>query len=124
MESGIRKYGPGKFQNYIDQYVYALSCEGFVDEEVGSIQENGEWYGMIRGSIREDVIKRALKDHTPHDLTKEELDLIDTVGIIVSEDSDGFFWVTYYDDSKVMEHNWESIKGAIEDFYVDEEEEE
>ena len=46
-EDEIRSYGPGKFSTILDSYVYSVSLDGGCDEEEGSVDECGAWYGIM-----------------------------------------------------------------------------
>lgn len=45
-ETGIRSYGPGKFDTILDAYVYDVSLNG-ADDECGESDSFG-WFGMMK----------------------------------------------------------------------------
>ena len=103
--TGIRPYGPGKFTTLLDQYVYSVSLDGGADEEES--YGNGEgWYGLMRNG------RTIFRDHDPmlETLTPEEQELLTgSAGVILSEDSQGFVYVSYYDDAETLEAKWAEI---------------
>jgi hypothetical protein len=88
--------GPGKFEGCynadLTEALYDTVMDGFVDEEIGSVQEQG-WYGLIR-----DVQQYHIK-----------IDGKEIVGAIVAEDSNGFFEATTYYDKNSLMKDWENI---------------
>lgn len=103
MDNGIRNYGPGKFDTMLDAYVYKLSLHG-CDDECGESDTTG-WHGILRGiqvdgafcdvgasaDVNEDE-KQFLREHS--------------AGAIVSEDSQGFVTVEYFDNEDKREKAW------------------
>lgn len=107
-EQGIRPYGPGKFDTIVDSYVYDLSLNG-CDEETGEAETTG-WYGRINGPF-----KLSEEPFDQVDLTWEEKHLISTTaGCIISEDSQGFVSVEYFDSAAELEGAWCAIEGFVE----------
>lgn len=105
----LRRYPhPGKFEGglVIDELAYAATMDG-CDGELGDVSEHGEWYGLVYGPI------------DPHeacgiDLTDDERAyLLSTAGCIVSEDSQGFVGVDWYDTKDKLEAVW---LGMCEEF--------
>ena len=121
----IRSYGPGKFSTKLDSYVYQASLDG-VDDEIGSVEELG-WYGVIWGLGKEganDVDEIAQKEHG-EPLTKDEFDLLaSAAAMIISEDSQGFVNVQYFDTRGEGDEAWEAIQKEYEEYYEGEPEEE
>lgn len=109
-DEGIRPYGPGKFNNYADKYVYDVTLQSGPDEEV----ETGYgWYGLMRdgGTI--------FLDHDPmlDKVTTAERALItDTQGVIVHESTDGFVRVEYYDSPQELNDAWAQIEQEAADW--------
>ena len=100
MPTGIRPYGPGKFNTILDAYVYEVSREGRTEEDC---RMDDSWCGIMRGGLS------IFKDHDPtcDELTDEEYQqLLRCAGIIMTENSDGFVHVAYYDDQKSLETVW------------------
>ena len=109
----IRPYGPGKFATIVDSYVYDASLDG-CDEETGSVDEVGAWYGLLRGPI----------DVTADDLTLAERAYLSAAkgGAIVSEDSQGFVDVVCYETAEALNAAWATIEAEIAEVYGDESE--
>lgn len=106
-ENGIRRYGPGKFNTILDSYVHQMLLDG-CDEEVGSVDETGRWYGLMRGPFEYSAMDLIT-------LNKQESSfLLDSTGVIVSEDSQGFVDVDYFDPTEDIESVWDDIVAAHE----------
>jgi len=104
----IRPYGPGKFSTILDSYVYSVSLDGGCDEEQGSVDEFGEWYGLMRNG------RTIFRDHDPMLDTlnsAEQEHLTSSAGVILREDSQGFVYVTYYGTDESLEAAWSAIVG-------------
>lgn len=102
-ETGIRPYGPGKFSTMLDAYVYDVSLDSGTDEECGDSSWAGRWYGLMRGG--RSIFKNG--DPACEELTEEERNLLfDSAGVIVSESSDGFVDVDYYDTDTELDAAW------------------
>lgn len=100
----IRPYGPGKFNTILDSYVYSMSLDG-TDEELGESDSFG-WYGMLTGPI---TPRNAMMPK----LNSAELTLLATcAGIILSENSQGFVTVEYYDDLETFNKEWTGLEKA------------
>lgn len=102
----LRPYGPGKFSTVLDSYVYSVTLEGGCDDEIGSVDENGVWYGLMRNG------HTIFKDHDPllEPLNSCEQDqLTSSAGVIVREDSQGFVGVDYYDTDEELTTAWTKI---------------
>ena len=115
METGIRRYGSGKFDTMLDAAVYEASLYG-PDEEIGEADGFG-WHGLMRAPLLD------IRDQ--EDLTHEELEfLVDQVGVIVSEDSQGFVTVEYYETTYDLDQAWAELEEAEEGWSNDTEAEE
>jgi hypothetical protein len=98
--AGIRPYGPGKFNTMLDAYVYEASRDVGTEEDC---RMGDSWCGIMREGMS------IFKDHEPtcDELTDEEYQrLLGCAGIIMSESSNGFVHVAYYDDPKSLEAVW------------------
>ena len=115
METGFRPYGPGKFDTMLDAAVYDASLNG-LDEEMGEADGFG-WYGLMRAPLLDIREQDAL---TP----EEEEFLVEQVGAIVSEDSQGFVTVTYYETTYDLDQAWAEVADAYEEWSNDAEAEE
>ena len=85
-----------KFDSRADELVYAITFDGSC-ESTGDVNENGRWYGLIEFDDTDDEIIAAIA---------AEYDLIEPAGAIVSEDSQGFVKVGYYDDGIELRKEW------------------
>ena len=116
----IRPYGPGKFDTIVDSHVYALSLAG-CDDECGSVQENGVWYGLFKGPFKLDGSFVDLVPEARRGLTRAERKLLTTcAGCILAEDTQGFVTVEYFDSAFKLARAWEACE---RDTQVDEESE-
>jgi hypothetical protein len=102
----IRPYGPGKFSTILDSYVYSVSLDGGTDEEKGSSDMGDGWHRIMRngGTI--------FRDHDPllESLNPAEQEkLTGCAGVIITENSQGFVYVDYYDTSESLESAWSAI---------------
>lgn len=108
----LRKAAVGKFEGglYIDQYVYEASLEG-CDDEIGDVQEQGIWYGKIyRGTTTiYSMVQEQMKDDDEKLTSEEQEFLADVIGIIISEDDQGFISVDYYESDKKLKTDWDKI---------------
>jgi hypothetical protein len=108
-ETGIRPYGPGKFSTIVDAYVYDVLLDGGCDDECGE-SEAGGWFGLMRHG------HSIFRDHDPmlETLTEAEAELIKgCAGVIVSEDSQGFVSVEYFDTTEALEAEWARIQAEV-----------
>ena len=104
--TGIRPYGPGKFNTMLDAYVYQVSLDGGCDEEE-SLGDGQGWYGIMRNG------RTIFRDHDPmlETLNTDEQELLtSSAGVILSEDSQGFVYVSYYEDKDKLERKWAEIQ--------------
>jgi hypothetical protein len=106
----IRPYGPGKFSTILDSYVYDVSLNGMTDDECGSVDENGEWFGLMKNGLS------IFKDHDPllETLNESEQEkLTSCAGVILREDSSGFVTVDYFDTIQERDEEWKAISDRI-----------
>ncbi len=107
----LRPYShPGKFEGglAIDSVTYDYSLDG-CDAQEGSVTEDGEWYGLLRGSIVPSA--EQVKDE---ELTADELAYLTNIaGAIIREGSQGFVDVEYYDTVEALEAEWAKIELAF-----------
>jgi len=102
----IRPYGPGKFNTILDSYVYQVSLDGGCDSETGSVDGMG-WYGLMRHG------RTIFRDHDPllETLNEEEKEeLTSCAGVILSEDSNGFVYVKYFDSTQELDKAWAELE--------------
>lgn len=106
----LRPAPPGKFEGgyVIDESVYELMLDG-PDEEVGDVFGKGMWYSLLE----------SLDGLDTSDFTEDEKEFIaEQVGAIISEDSQGFVTVEYFDSHKELEKAWREILAWYEEEYV------
>lgn len=109
-ESGIRPYGPGKFDTILDSYIYDLSLDGS-DSECGSVDEHGVCYSLLNGPS-----SSWFKDGDPfqEELTEDERAFLDEqAGAILWENSDGFVSIDYYTDDAELAEAWRACEYEI-----------
>ena len=109
MTDQIRPYGPGKFSTILDSYVYSVSLDGGADEECGSV-DGGTWYGLMRNG------RTIFRDHDPllESLNEAEQEqLTASAGVIVSEDSQGFVSVEYFETEKDLDAAWAEVEAEV-----------
>jgi hypothetical protein len=102
---------PGKFWSTLDRYVYQVSLDGGPDESVGSVSENGIWYGLMREG------HTIFRNHDPclETLTQEEGDFLRSVaGAIIQEDEYGFVTVDFFDHKRDLDRKWNQILNTFE----------
>jgi hypothetical protein len=106
---------PGKFEGglMIDEVVYDLSMDG-ADDECGSVDEHGRWYGLVRAPI-------SLSEDEAPDLTGFERDYLRSLGggAILTENSQGFVNVEYYETTEAIEQAWQSCQNDFSDSDID-----
>lgn len=110
MKKEIRSYGPGKFSTILDSYVYSVSLDGGCDLEVGSVDENGYWCGLMRHG------RTIFRDHDPflEALNEAEQEqLTSSAGVILTEDTQGFVYVEYFDTMDKLDAKWKSIEADM-----------
>lgn len=106
--SEIRSYAPGtKFSTVLDEYVWNVSLEGGCDAEIGSVTENGHWYGLMRDG------HSIFRDHDPfceplNEAEREQLK--NSAGVILTEDSYGFVRIEYFDEEAALNAAWSEIE--------------
>jgi hypothetical protein len=102
----IRPYGPGKFSTILDSYVFQVSLDGGCDAEAGDANTTG-WHGLMRHG------RTIFKDHDPflESLNEDEQEkLTSSAGVILSEDSNGFVYVQYFDSESELDATWAKIE--------------
>jgi len=121
-ETGIRSYGPGKFDTILDSYAYGVTLEG-ADEEAALGEGNG-WYRLLQpDKTTRDRIHQAAH-YEEDDLTEEESDLLeDSVAVIFFERSDGIVESDWFDDMGKAKKAWDQIEADIEEDLDDDEDE-
>lgn len=129
-ETGWRSYGPGKYDSIVDSYVHALSMEGWGDEEIGDVQDFGN-YVIIASDpesssvsspgflLDRDAVPRIAREEKD-ELTREEIrELEGVIGVIIHEDDQGFVGITYFEFRNKLWKAWEQIKVDADEFYAE-----
>lgn len=115
----IREYGPGKFQTFVDAYLYSWSLDG-TDDQVGESDSTG-WYGLLQGPF---AYKFDESDYLP-ELNSDEVAYIEHLaGVILFENSQGFVYVTAYESDSELESSWAKVSAEIEALYDQDDESE
>lgn len=98
-----------RFDNDLDQYVYGLSLDGWCEFETGTVDDVG-WNGTFSGepgflAQPDDRDYRALDD-------EDKEFIASVVGVIVSQDSQGFVSIEYYDETErdKLSADWQAIE--------------
>lgn len=125
----LRRYPhPGKYAGglLIDELVNDMTLDG-ADEETGYADTTG-WYGLLRGPIHMEeckgcswshVVGVVVSDcqnvaHRYHLHSDEELFLSAIAGAIVTEDSQGFVSVEYFETATALNEAWADIVRAVD----------
>jgi hypothetical protein len=124
----FRKYGPGKFNVLIDEYLYEVVLDTSWLEDECSYGEGDGWWGLIvndADNLLNEVAR--LSKEAGEDLTDEEREYLSPnkyVGYIISEDSQGFVDVNAYSDKETLMSKWEGLKEEVEGQQEEEDESE
>lgn len=90
----------GKFSSEADELVYQITLDGGCDQEVGDVQFGG-WYGSVWFAPSDIPFLLALG--------------VDSGYAIAHEDSQGFWYVDYYQHHGEWEDAWAKIVAAEEE---------
>jgi hypothetical protein len=113
--AGIEYRGnPGKFDNDLDHAMYLLALDG-ADAECGDSSVY-RWYGLMTGVTRDDT--GTLSPTARQIMRRDSMSY--PLHVIVSEDSQGFVSVDYYDSAKEAEEAWEEIEEECAEMYGEE----
>ena len=88
----FRSYGPGKFNNYAEMYVFELSLDRGDDDE---IEEGGNVYTLMNGPF-------------------EHPQLSGYAGAILMNNDQGFVTVDFIEGKRNLESEWKRIVSEIE----------
>ena len=112
----IRPYGPGKFNTLIDSLVWNLLQEG-TDEELA--EQGFGWKALFKvdGAPLNIQVQEENKD-TQLNVAESQF-LQEQIGLIASEDEDGFATVSYFDDPVDLDSAWSAIQADYAT-YIDE----
>ena len=104
------------FDRLVDRWVSEVSL-GIVDDEYGSVETGKGWFGMIRGTLLDQVEKVARS--YGEDLTQEEQKLLRNAegGVVVHEVAGGVVDVKYYEDANQLKKDWAGLKDEIDMTY-------
>jgi len=115
MATGIRSYGPGKFDTIIDSYAFDVASEFGVDNEE-SYPEGGGWYGYMAIDAPTEKLVRKIAEKNDDQLTEEEVDLLETsAAVIFFERSDGIVEADWFDNEKKAQKAWAAIEAEFEE---------
>jgi hypothetical protein len=109
----IRLYGPGKFDTILDSFLYVVSLDG-ADDEVS--EENQGWSGMLYGDGLFQTVIEAMEEGG-ESVDPEEANLLQGIvngGVILTESTDGFVYVTYHETKKKLLNAWDTTKEDYE----------
>lgn len=102
----LTPYGPGKFRCLVDVVAWSYTLEGAHDDETGEADSVG-WFGVIFGAVDPEGFEpgdgRTLSEFDRKFLANAK------GGAIVSEDSDGFVSVDFFDSDADIRKEWERI---------------
>lgn len=107
---------PGKFEGElrVAQLLYGMDTDG----ETGSVDGPG-WFGLLYSPLFSSPAEaRAAGTEAEMRLTKDEVRLLTTKtgGVIVHEDSQGFFSVEWFASKKDLHNAWADIESDTEEF--------
>lgn len=108
----------GKFEGglNIDSYAHFLSGDG-VDSECGDVSAGG-WYGLLQGPLFDPSVPDNVKLADECELTAADRDYLATsAGCILTEDSQGFVSVEWFDAGKEsdLDSAWSQIEESESD---------
>lgn len=107
---GIRSYGPGKFHNVIDEYVYEIVMNGFGDDSL-SYEDAGGGYDLVTFDKGTADTIRKFAEENDDELTEEEEDLIEeTAAVILFTRSDGIIEATWFKSEQKAERTWAKLE--------------
>ena len=104
------------FDRLVDRWVSEVSL-GIVDDEHGSVETGKGWFGMIRGTLLDQVEKVARS--YGEELTADEQALLRKAeaGVVVNEMAGGEVTVRYFDDAKQLSQEWAELKDEFDMTY-------
>lgn len=109
----IRPYGPGKFDTLMDAAVYSLSLDGANDDEAGSVEETGVWYGLVTLGANSDVVVDQHCDPGDPLNAAEKRFLRRQAGCVISEDSEGFVRIEYFEKEEDLMKFWGDVVEVV-----------
>jgi hypothetical protein len=123
MATGIRSYGPGKFNYVMEEYVYeACLNQGTPDEEIS--HEGFGWYALLVLDASARRFIREIAEDADDELTRDEDELLDdSEALILHERSDGIVEVDWYDHASEAHKVWEGLEEELADDEDDEDDE-
>lgn len=113
-DEGWRSYGPGKFDSMVDSFLWDASLDGWTDEEAGEADGAG-YYALFVGDVL-DMATTGASAHGESLTDGERAELKDTKAIILSEDSQGFVGVEYFDKAADARAKWKEIVDEVAEF--------
>ena len=105
----------GKFSTLVDEAAWHVTMEG-CDAEAGSVQENGRWYGAVKGPIRTALPFADITPELLSAMSKADRDYLEKHqgGFISSEDEQGFWNVVFYTDREALEAGWRDVQAEVD----------
>lgn len=107
-----KKYGPGKFGDSVDEWLYEQSLD-FTDDEAGDVSEIGTWNALLLFDKPVEV----------QETIGEKKRIWEFRAAILEETDSGFVYAKTFRTHKEAQEHWEAILGEIEKLYNEMEEE-
>jgi hypothetical protein len=115
-KNGLRSYGPGKFTNVVDSYVYDLSLDGWADEEMGDV-ETFNFYSRFELGAQALKAVQELAKSADDKLTMSEAKLLrKSAGCIIEVHNNGFVYIEYFPSRAALDKQWTKIEKAWDKF--------
>lgn len=115
-QRGIRRYGPGKFDNIIDGYVYELSMDGSWGEQAGDSGTSGFYASVRLGRNGLKAILENMKDQGDKPTLAEAKLVRSSYGAVCREGDQGFVSCEYYDTKAELEKDWKKVEAHVAEF--------
>jgi len=108
---------PGKFETSgaLGALFYAIAAEGFADEEAGDM-DFGRWYARFDGPFDKTLARNFPAEYKLLDADDRE-ELHNAVGVIITEDTQGFIDIETYTSKKKLDKVWGEIEADVSEFY-------
>jgi hypothetical protein len=99
----------GDDQTILDHYVYLASMEIGAEDECGN-SEAGVWHGIIRGGTYIANAALRIAKECGDDLNEEEIEIVlDSAGVILSEDENDELSIEYFDSDDELNEKWDEL---------------
>lgn len=112
----MRPAGVQGFDRLVDRWVSEVSL-GIVDDEHGSVETGKGWFGLIRGTLL-DQVEQVARSYG-EELTTGEREMLRKAeaGVVVNEVAGGEVKVRYFEDAKELAHEWAGLKDEFDMTY-------